>query len=191
MTEDYLAKLIAENIPREDFQMHVVIGYFLSCYSIGELGLTNILLALSSATHLGRFAILCKGMDAKSKISRIQELSKEYNGLGPNLEERLDYFSRTIAGKRNRIVHTAVRQVSNAPGRYQFLSHHAAAKADLEFDRLDELGAQTTAMELLGFAKWLNAFALDCEQVMQSLGAGGEAEIATPSKPARAIPVSI
>lgn len=187
MTEDDLATLINQNIPSADIRMHIVIGYFLSCYSIGELGLTSILLSLSSATDTGKFATLCKGMDAKAKIRAIRELADQSGGLGPNLKDRLDYFHDKLTGKRNTIAHCAIRELS--PGRYQALSHKALTDVELNFGRLSELGAQFTANELLSWARWLYDFGLDSGQVMAVVRAGKRPEIDSPLTALRPLPL--
>jgi len=179
MTKEELAALINKNISSDDVHTTVVIGHFLSWYGIAEMGVTNILFALSKASDLSRFSILCRGMDAKTKIERIKQLAALDHGIGHNLAARLDYFHRRIAGLRNRIAHSAVREKSNSPGHYQILTigiwDHLT-----EFDDLDSIGTDFTAKEILGLAAWLMAFSDDVGQAISAINAGKIPEIDDP-----------
>jgi hypothetical protein len=128
-------------------------------------------------------------MDAKAKIERIKELAKLDDGLGPNLEARLDYFYRRIAGVRNRLAHCAIIQKEREIGNYQILSLASWAKVDTEYDRLKELGTHITAKELLELGSWLRKFVADIGQVMRALTLGRIPEIDKPltSLPADAL----
>lgn len=180
MTKDDLTALINQHVAASDQQMSMIVGYFLIWYAQIDLGITNILIALARSKDLARFAVLTRGMDAKVKIDRIKELAKLDDGLGPNLEARLDYFYRRIAGLRNRLAHSTVRQKEHEIGNYQIVSFASWATVNADYDRLNELGTHVTAKELLELGTWMRKFVPDIGQAMSAATRGRIPEIDNP-----------
>lgn len=84
------------------------IGYFLVCFGRLELTITATLCAvLGYDNDYEKFGILTNGLDAGSKLTRLNIACARYGvAIGPNLKAAFAKFKRTDCAIRNKICHS-------------------------------------------------------------------------------------
>ena len=122
MDHKTLRKLIDDEVSEVDQPFFIISGYFLAWYALVEIHISAQIAFLSEIHDLDVFQILTKGMDARVKLERFRQLAKAKNGIGPNLNARLNHFERTIIPIRNRLSHGAAWLNDKEVGKFHLIS---------------------------------------------------------------------
>lgn len=122
ITEDALEKGRTATYAGVDKDLYSDIGFFTTWFGATELKIT-VLLAQFTGTHdLEAFDILCRGMDARIKVERLQQAIKRQGLIGPELHLRLAYLADKIIPLRNKLMHSAFSTAEDGGPRRYFLS---------------------------------------------------------------------
>jgi len=168
---------------REDRDLYLDVGMFVTRFSHVELALTHLLAFLTGSHDLEAFDILCRGMDARVKAERLRKAAKRGKGLGPNFSARLKRFEEHAIQVRNLIVHSAITH-SEGDGP---ITYYLSGIASLPWKELDMGKPLTTrspehlrSLDLYAWSVWLSFFAEDLSQVRRCALAQETLEIAIP-----------
>ena len=183
ISDDELAQGRLKAYQREDRDLFLDVGFFISWYAHIELVITK-LLAFSTQSHdLEAFDILCRGMDARTKIERLRRSAKRHGGIGPNMNKRLTALEKNALSLRNKLVHSALTfSEDDGPRRYfmSSLSNMPWAELGMGPPKTTRKPEVVTSLELYRFGVWMSFLSQDLITVLPLALARKELEIANP-----------
>lgn len=183
ISDDQLEQGRLKAYQREDRDMFLDVGFFIAWYAHIELVISK-LLAFSTASHdLEAFDILCRGMDARTKIERLRRSAKRHGGIGPNMNLRLTALEKSAVALRNKVVHSALTfSEDDGPRRYfmSSLSNMPWAELNMGPPRTNRKPEVVTSLDMYRLGVWLSYLSQDLITVLPLALARKELEIAHP-----------
>ncbi|QUT05263.1 hypothetical protein KFK14_20055 [Sphingobium phenoxybenzoativorans] len=183
LTPENIQHIRTNELPKRQSEMFHDVGYFITWYSVAELGITALLAVASGSRDLIKFDILCGGMDCRVKIERLRKCVNATSKIGKNLDARLKYMDEKARPIRNRLAHSSLTHAESGPQRYYASSIASLPWKELGMDNPAPSNPPITIMpeQLLGWGTWFNHFYMDLSQAFNLAIATGEFEIKNPT----------
>ena len=180
MTNSYLETIRKREFGRDERDLYMHLGYFVTWYNHAEFCLTIIMAMVLRERDLAAFHQLTMGLDARSKIRRFRKICAiKKQPIGPNLDTRLTHFYDTICKFRDRASHTALAR-GETEEKFYFNSPDRMPWRELGMDPKAPPAASIEHIKVFEYGWFLHNFSDDLLKVNQKAIAGLPLEIDHP-----------
>jgi hypothetical protein len=151
--------------------MYSLVGYFIAQYSLVEFGITFLLAAVCRTNDPEAFHTLTKGMDAKTKIQRLRQLSRQQKrpSLGNKLDARLVFLHDKVAEIRNNLSHSALFKSPDDPQRIIFSGIGRLPLQTFGYAGTSPSLQEVSFLALEAYGDWLNALQGDIVKLLKKV----------------------